>query len=76
MNSKMGSSSLLTNSTASLAAMIRISAQETTLGHASSSSSLASSITWYDLRELMLESASFSPNMLGVSSSNSEASQP
>jgi len=53
-----------------------MSAQETTAGHAFSRASLTWSTTSNDLREFMLERASFSPTMVGVSSSNMEASHP
>lgn len=66
----------LTRTVASLAAMIKISAQETTLGQTFSTAFLASSITSYDLSEFILDKESFSPSMFGVSSSSSEASHP
>ena len=65
-----------TSTTASLAVMIRMSAQETIPGHAFSKACLNSSITLYDLRESIFDRPSFSPSMFGVSSSNNEASQP
>lgn len=66
----------VTSTTASLAAMITISAQETTPGQALSNASLISSITSYDLNEFIFDNANFSPSMFGVSSSNNEPSQP
>lgn len=65
-----------TSATASLAAIIMISAHETTPGQALSKASLTPSMTWKDLREFTFERASFSPSMVGVSSSSIEASQP
>lgn len=53
-----------------------ISAQETTPGQEFSKDSLISSITSYDLSESIFEREFFSPNMVGVSSSNNEPSQP
>lgn len=53
-----------------------ISAQETVPGQAFSNASLTSSMTSYDLSELMFERDNFSPSIVGVSSSNIEASQP
>jgi len=65
-----------TSATASLEAIIMISAQETTPGQAFSTASLTSSTTSNDLSEFMFERANFSPSMVGVSSSNIEASHP
>ena len=65
-----------TRATASLEAMIMMSAQDTTPGHEFSRASFTWSTTSNDLREFMLERASFSPTMLGVSSSSMEASHP
>lgn len=67
---------MLTRTTASLAAMIRISAQETTPGQTPSKVSLASSITSYDLNEFIFDKDNFSPSMFDVSSSNNEPSHP
>lgn len=67
---------IVTRATASLAAMIMISAQETTPGQAFSKAAFTSSTTSNDLSEFILERASFSPTMFGVSSSSKEASQP
>lgn len=53
-----------------------ISAQETVPGQALSNASLTSSTTSYDLSELIFERDNFSPSIVGVSSSNIEASQP
>lgn len=53
-----------------------MSAQETVAGQAFSKASLTLSITSNDLKEPMLESESFSPNNVGVSSSNTEPSHP
>lgn len=66
----------LTRTVASLAAMIKMSAQETTPGQTFSTAFLALSITSYDLSEFILDKESFSPSMFGVSSSSSEASHP
>eukprot|EP01018_Ginkgo_biloba_P024675 Gb_40153 [translate_table: standard] len=62
--------------TASLAAMMMMSAQETVLGQTCSKASLISSITSNALNEFMLDRAFFSPAMVGVSSNNTEPSQP
>uniref|UniRef100_A0A7C8ZLU4 Uncharacterized protein n=1 Tax=Opuntia streptacantha TaxID=393608 RepID=A0A7C8ZLU4_OPUST len=62
--------------TASLAAMTMISAQETTPGHASSSANLISSTTSNDLNEFILDRASFSPTIVGVSSNKTDPSHP
>ncbi|KAI5425834.1 hypothetical protein KIW84_031598 [Lathyrus oleraceus] len=64
------------SATASLEAMIMILAQETTLGQAFSRASLTLSTTSNDLREFILERVNFSPSIVGVSSSNIEASHP
>lgn len=56
--------------------MTTMSAQETTPGHSFSTASFASSTTSKDRSELMLDRASFSPTMVGVSSSNTDPSQP
>lgn len=53
-----------------------MSAQETVAGQAFSNASLMLSITSNDLKEPMFESESFSPNIGGVSSSNTEPSHP
>jgi len=62
--------------TLSLAAMARMSAQETTPGHTFSTADLMASMTSNPLAEPLLGLAIFSPLKLGVSSSSSEASQP
>ncbi|KAI5407641.1 hypothetical protein KIW84_053768 [Lathyrus oleraceus] len=64
------------SATASLEAMIMILAQETTPGQAFSRASLTLSTTSNDLREFILERVNFSPSIVGVSSSNIEASHP
>lgn len=53
-----------------------MSAQETVAGQAFSNASLMLSITSNDLSEPMFESESFSPNIVGVSSNNTEPSHP
>lgn len=67
---------MLTRKTASLEAMMMISAQETTAGQAASRASLSSSITSNDLNEFIFDKPSFSPSIVGVSSSNTEPSHP
>lgn len=67
---------LLTISTESLAAMARISAQETTPGHAFSTADLIWSITSNPRAEFLLGFAFFSPAKLDVSSSRIEPSHP
>ena len=62
--------------TLSLAAMARMSAQETTPGQTFTTADLMASMTSNPLAEPLLGVAIFSPWKLGVSSSNSEASQP
>uniref|UniRef100_A0A0A9DJL8 Pco123006 n=1 Tax=Arundo donax TaxID=35708 RepID=A0A0A9DJL8_ARUDO len=62
--------------TASRAAITTMSAQETTPGQRSSSASLASSMTSNERRELMLDSASFSPAIVGVASISTDPSHP
>jgi hypothetical protein len=62
--------------TLSLAAMARMSAQETTPGHTFSTADLTASMTSNPLTEPLLGLAIFSPWKLGVSSSSSDASQP
>ncbi|KAI5445590.1 hypothetical protein KIW84_013708 [Lathyrus oleraceus] len=64
------------SATASLEAMIMILAQETTPGQAFSRASLTLSTTSNDLKEFILERVNFSPSIVGVSSSNIEASHP
>jgi hypothetical protein len=62
--------------TLSLAAMARMSAQETTPGQAFSTADLMASMTSKPLTEPLLGVAVFSPWRLDVSSSSSDASQP
>ena len=62
--------------TLSLAAMARMSAQETTPGQAFSTADLMASITSKPLTEALLGFAIFSPWKLAVSSSSNDASQP
>ena len=65
-----------TKATASLEAIIMISAQETVIGQVLSKAPLIQSTTSYDLNESMFDNESFSPSIVGVSSSNKEASHP
>ena len=67
---------LLTLTTLSLAAMARMSAQETTPGQTLSTADLMASITSKPLTEPLLGVAIFSPWKLAVSSSSNDASQP
>jgi len=62
--------------TLSLAAMARMSAQETTPGHTFSTADLTASMTSKPRTEPLLGVAIFSPWKLAVSSSSSDASQP
>ena len=62
--------------TLSLAAMARMSAQETTPGQTFSTADLAASMTSKPLTEPLLGLAVFSPWKVAVSSSSSDASQP
>ena len=66
----------LTWTTASRAAMARMSAHETWLGQAASSSALMASTTSNPRREFLLGAAFFSPVIVAVSSNNTEASHP
>ena len=65
-----------TCTTASRAAMARMSAHETWVGHAASSSALIASTTSNPRREFLLGAAFFSPVIVAVSSNNTEASHP
>lgn len=65
-----------TRTTESLAAIARISAQETVCGQKYSISAFMASITSNPLSELAFGAADFSPLMLAVSSSNTDASHP
>lgn len=65
-----------TRATASLEAMIMMSAQETTPGQSFSSACLTWSTTLYDLSEFIFERAIFSPSIVAVSSSNIDPSHP
>ena len=56
--------------------MAKISAQETTPGHAASTLALIASITSKPLTELLLGPAVFSPFLEDVSSSNIDPSHP
>ena len=67
---------ILTATTESLAATVRISAQETTWGQTVSSFDLIASITSKLRRELTLGKAVFSPVKLEVSSKSTDASHP
>lgn len=67
---------MLTMTTESLAAIAKISAHETTPGHAFSTVALILSITSNPLIELLLGGAVFSPLKVGVSSRSTDASQP
>lgn len=62
--------------TESLAAMAKISAQETTPGHTFSTADFMLSITSNPLAEFRLGFAFFSPVKLDVSSSNTDPSHP
>jgi hypothetical protein len=62
--------------TLSLAAMARMSAQDTTPGQAFSTAVLMASMASKPLTEPLLGFAIFSPWKLGVSSSSNDASQP
>jgi hypothetical protein len=62
--------------TLSLAAMVRMSAQETTPGQTFSTADLTASMTSKPLTEALLGVAIFSPWKLDVSSSSNDASQP
>lgn len=66
----------LTISTESREAMAKISAHETTLGHAASTLDLIASITSKPLTELLFAAAVFSPLKDDVSSSSIDPSQP
>ena len=66
----------LTWTTASRAAMARMSAHETWLGQAASSSALMASTTSNPRREFLFGAAFFSPVIVAVSSNNTEASHP
>lgn len=66
----------LTLTTESLAEMARISAQDTTPGHAASTADLMLSITSNPRAEFLLGFAFFSPVKLDVSSSRIEPSHP
>ena len=65
-----------TRTTESRAAMARMSAHETTPGHALSSRDLMASTTSNPRREFRLGRAFFSPVAVGVSSNKTEASHP
>lgn len=65
-----------TRTTESLAAVARMSAQDTVSGQMASRSHFIASITSNPRRELRLGAAVFSPIILAVSSNNTEASQP
>jgi hypothetical protein len=67
---------IFTLTTESLAARVRISAHDTTLGHTFSTLALMSSITLDPLAELLLAAAVFSHMKLLVSSNSIDASQP
>jgi hypothetical protein len=62
--------------TASLAAIVRISAQETIPGHSDSTKFLILSITPKPLKEWILVAAFFSPLSVYVSSSKIDPSHP
>lgn len=62
--------------TESLAAMARMSAQDTTPGHALSTWAFILSMTSNPLAEFLLGTAFFSPVMLDVSSRSREPSHP
>lgn len=67
---------VLTKTTESLAVIAKISAQDTTPGHTFSTAVLIRSMTSKPLRELLFGLAVFSPLKVGVSSNNTDASQP
>lgn len=67
---------ILTATTESLAATVRMSAQETIAGHKVSNLDLMVSITSKPLIELAFGAAVFSPVKLDVSSNNTDASHP
>lgn len=65
-----------TITTASLAVMAKMSAHETTPGHAFSTAAFILSTTSNPLTEFLLGVAVFSPVNVDVSSSNNDPSQP
>lgn len=67
---------ILTRTTESLAAIARMSAQDTTPGHAFSTAVFILSMTSNPLAEFKLAFAVFSPVKLEVSSKSNEPSQP
>lgn len=65
-----------TRTTESLAAIVRMSAQDTTPGHSDSISDFMASISSNPLNEFAFGAAVFSPTKLGVSSNSTDASHP